>query len=201
MTDLKEFYNLNKRTVAEKLACLSKQKECIAQIDEDIAKFLGASDLVQVYIIRFLVDKHRDILKNFFKKKNTTAEEKYLVNQVEIDHRSNMQGIIYSEEVRVQNKMTRMEIEPPTTQLSIQKSFSKRKNTSIEKDNNDNIMKKKEKRTNKQVEESEAYQDQDKMELEAPVAHLKVQESSLKRRHTEDDVKLVNKKKDERYNK
>jgi hypothetical protein len=39
------------------------------------------------------------------------------------------------------------------------------------------------------------------MELEAPVAYLKVQESSLKRRHTEDNIKLVNKKKDERYNK
>ena len=44
--------------------------------------------------------------------------------------------------------MTRMKIEPPTTQLSIQKSFLKRKNTSIEKDDSNNIMKKKEKRTN-----------------------------------------------------
>src|SRR6185436_6828418 len=85
MTDLKELYNLNRRTTTEKLACLSKQKEHIAQIDEDIAKFLEASDPVQIYIIRILVDKHRDILKNFLKKKNTTVEEKYLVNQIEIN--------------------------------------------------------------------------------------------------------------------
>jgi len=201
MTDLKELYNLNRRTAAEKLACLSKQKEHIAQIDKDIAKFLGASDPVQVYIIRILVDKHRDILKNFLKKKNTTVEENYLVNQIEIDHRNNMQGIIYSEEEKVQNRKTRMEIEPPTTQLSIQESLSKRKNTSVEKDDNNNIMKKKEKKTNKQVEESEVYQNQDQIELEAPVTYLKVQESSLKRRHLEDEVELVNKKKDERHNK
>ena len=76
MAEIKEFYSLNQKTSAEKYACLNKQKERIAQIDIDIAKFLGASDLVQVYIIRVLVNKHKEVCKNLYKKKNIIKKRK-----------------------------------------------------------------------------------------------------------------------------
>ena len=80
MAEIKEFYSLNQKTSAEKYTCLNKQKERIAQIDIDIAKFLGASDPVQVFIIRVLVNKHREVCKNLYEEKNITKEESFLVN-------------------------------------------------------------------------------------------------------------------------
>ena len=61
MVKIKEFDNLNQKMLAKKYICLNKQKKCIAQIDIDIVKFLDASDLVQVYIIKVLVDKYKKV--------------------------------------------------------------------------------------------------------------------------------------------
>src|ERR1043165_5453303 len=131
MAEIKELYNLNQKTSAEKHACLNKWKEGIAQSDIDIAKFLGASDPVQVFIIRVLVDKHREVCKNLYEKKNITKEESFLVNQNGKLHKGSMQNGLHSDKEKTQVTVTRMELKPPTTQLVSQETFMKRKNIAV----------------------------------------------------------------------
>src|SRR6185295_11206771 len=157
MAEIKEFYSLNQKTSAEKYACLNKQKERIAQIDIDIAKFLGASNPVQVYFIRVLVDKHREVCTNLTKKKSTTIEEKFLINQKEKAYENSMQDITYDIKEQAQDLLTRMELEPPTVQLVNQKICTKRKNSTTEKNDN-SISKKKKKKLNNKIDKSKDHQ-------------------------------------------
>src|SRR5690348_6490637 len=111
MTEIKDLYNLNQRTISEKHACLNKQKEHIAKIDTDIANFLDASDPVQVYIIRVLADKHREVCRNNIKKTIATMEERVLINQKKKENENSMQDVTYDSKEKIQNIETRMELE------------------------------------------------------------------------------------------
>jgi len=119
------------------------------------------------------------VCTNLTKKKSTTIEEKFLVNQKEKAYENSMQDITYDIKEQTQDPLTRMELEPPTAQLVNQEICTKRKNSTKEKNDN-SASKKKEKKLNNKVDESKDYQDKNRMELEAPVAQLIIQESSLK---------------------